>query len=462
MSANWNRKLLVSVFNPQEAREAVLGGGRIIDSEDPRSALGNIKPLQIMAIAQSVLDFKRNADVQLSTNIGEDQLLFRRTEAGQAVEKSPYEIAGKAAQAAIGVAASMGAEVHPVSLVKVGLDGMSLDILSPTLEEVVKTLQRTRHYCQSQVMSVLFAQDVTAWNTRKGFFHKELVKLGEFVPAAGKATPDAFSLLEDGVSVGTLKDAGGGALFKTPEEVSLQALKDKGVLPATAEHAWVRPTDLFEQSRYFGSLASGAKTNRAIIQAMVDATAKAGAHGIMLDTSILSKTADICLVDTSGSEMIDFNRHLKTPAGARQGILKLDDLAFFVAYCHSKGVVPNLAGSISSYQAQMLWVLLPELDQLSTRGAASCKPPSLPGGDATPSVQTRQDKIIHRALVRGLAPPELGGVLNLPASLKTSEEAVADACAMVQLIANKRHTSGLPALETYWVDDTGLTTPFEA
>lgn len=31
-----NRKLLVSAFNPQEAREAILGGGRIIDGEDPQ------------------------------------------------------------------------------------------------------------------------------------------------------------------------------------------------------------------------------------------------------------------------------------------------------------------------------------------------------------------------------------------------------------------------------------------
>lgn len=34
-----NRKLLVSVFNAQEAREAVLGGARIVDSEDPKCAL---------------------------------------------------------------------------------------------------------------------------------------------------------------------------------------------------------------------------------------------------------------------------------------------------------------------------------------------------------------------------------------------------------------------------------------
>lgn len=39
MDRTRNRKLLVSVFSQQEAREAILGGARIIDSEDLRSAL---------------------------------------------------------------------------------------------------------------------------------------------------------------------------------------------------------------------------------------------------------------------------------------------------------------------------------------------------------------------------------------------------------------------------------------
>ncbi|MEA2962257.1 MAG: hypothetical protein QOI46_2355, partial [Alphaproteobacteria bacterium] len=102
----YNRKLLVSVYNAQEAREAVLGGARIIDSEDPKSALGNISPRRIMDISDAVLDFHRDLDVQLSTNIGEDQLLFRRSQSGQAIEKSRDEIAGKAAQAALGVCLS--------------------------------------------------------------------------------------------------------------------------------------------------------------------------------------------------------------------------------------------------------------------------------------------------------------------------------------------------------------------
>src|SRR6187401_3051569 len=150
-----NRKLLVSVFNAQEAREAVLGGGRIIDSEDPKSALGNISPRHIMDISDAVIDFRRDEDVQLSTNIGEDQLLFRRSQAGQAIEKSRYEIAGKAAQAAIGVALSMGTRVHPVSFVKVGVDGMEVQKVGEVLTEVVQTLRRTESLSHGQVMAVL-------------------------------------------------------------------------------------------------------------------------------------------------------------------------------------------------------------------------------------------------------------------------------------------------------------------
>jgi len=36
-----NQRLLISVFDAQEAREAILGGARVIDCEDPAGALGN-------------------------------------------------------------------------------------------------------------------------------------------------------------------------------------------------------------------------------------------------------------------------------------------------------------------------------------------------------------------------------------------------------------------------------------
>ena len=126
---------------------------RIIDSEDPRSALGNIKPRQIMDISDAVLNYKRDLEVQLATSIGEDQLLFRRSETGQAIEKSPYEKAGKASQAALGIANSMGVNVHPSPLVKVGLDGMPLDLLVSVLSECVLTLRRTEQLLRTRVMA---------------------------------------------------------------------------------------------------------------------------------------------------------------------------------------------------------------------------------------------------------------------------------------------------------------------
>ncbi|MFE0459045.1 ketoacyl-synthetase C-terminal extension domain-containing protein [Kitasatospora sp. NPDC058965] len=105
--------MLVSVFGRQEACEAVLGGALIIDSEDPRSALGTIKSRRIMDIADAVRAVRRELPVQLSTNIAEGQLLYRRAAGGLAIGRSPYEMVGKAAQAALGVAVSMGTAVHP-------------------------------------------------------------------------------------------------------------------------------------------------------------------------------------------------------------------------------------------------------------------------------------------------------------------------------------------------------------
>ena len=120
-----------------------------------------------MDISDTVLDFKRDFEVQLSTNIGEDQLLFRRSQDGKAIEKTPYEIASKASQAAIGVACSMGTRVHPVSYIKVGVDGMGVDLVGEVLEEVVLTLRRTEEFSHCQVMSVLFAQNLAFWAERR-------------------------------------------------------------------------------------------------------------------------------------------------------------------------------------------------------------------------------------------------------------------------------------------------------
>lgn len=449
-----NRKLLCSVFNAQEAREAVLGGARIVDSEDPKSALGNIKPRHIMAISDAVLDFKRDLEVLLSTNIGEDQLLFRRSETGQAIEKSPYEIAGKAAQAAIGVACSMGTRVHPVNLIKVGVDGMAVQKLKEVVAEVVTTLQRTEQFSHSQVMSVLFAQNMRLWNERKtdADVRKVLVELREFYPCPSD-DPLSFDLKE--FSVQTLRDENGQFLFSDQAQVSLGALIKRGVLPEGSNSTSIRVNELFPHGQYFPGLAGeGDSTNRAVIKAMVDATADAEANQIMIDTSILSKVSNVCLIDTSGSEMIDVNRFRKRGGLVQQGIMGLEDLRFFVNYCHFRGIQANLAGSIESYQAQQLWVLIPELDQVSTRGAASGVDTD-PSRPETAGMDTRQHRVIKRSLVRGLAPPEHGGVLNIPAEWRSNPKAVSEIKRLQELIIKGRERLNLPPLETFFVDPAG-------
>lgn len=414
-----------------------------------------------MAISDAVLDFRRDEEVQLSTNIGEDQLLFRRSETGQAIEKSPYEIVGKAAQAAIGVACSMGTRVHPVSLVKVGVDGMEVRLVTEVLREVVETLHRTEQFCHTQVMSVLFAQNLDYWDARKRSdeVRRVLVGLRDFNTCRPE-DEGAFDLTR--YAVRTLRDRDGEVLFTDASQVSLGALIRRAVLPEESNSTQVRTAELFPHSRYFRGVvpANIRRTTREVIKAMVDATAEAGADAIMIDTSILNKTSRICCVDTASKGMVDVNRFDVQDGLANQGILSLGDIRFFVEYCHYRGIVANLAGSITSYQAQQLWVLVPELDQMSTRGSASAvvRDPSNPD---VASENTRQRRIIKRQLVRGLAPPEHGGVLTVPQSLEQNPEAQTAVHAMVEMICRGRKELGLPELESYWVDPEGKTEPIK-
>ena len=461
-STRFNRKLLVSVYNAQEAREAILGGGRIIDSEDPKTALGNISPRDIMAISDAVLDFKRGLDVQLSTNIGEDQLLFRRDASGQAVEKSPEEIAGKAAQAAIGVAISMGTLVHPSAIVKVGLDGMRTDEIEPVLTEIVLTLKRTGALRHTRVMSVLFSQDLDLWAARKGNndVRRSLVLSREY-SSCDPGAQDAFDIrpyVVDSIRAPTVDGTPGRYIFNDQKEVTLDALKNSGLLPANAKTTSVRLNDLYPHSLYFPRVAKRSRrTSRKVIAAMVDATARAGADGIMIDTSILSKAANICSVDTRDSEMVDINSLIDRAGLEQRGILKLDDIRFFAQYCHYRGLVANLAGSVDSYQAQQLWCLVPELDEISTRGAASALTRD-PSGLVQAGGGSRSEKVIARSLVRGLAPPEHGGVLNLPVQLLDIEGGAERIRALLERLHEWRRALGLPPLQAFRVDDFGMPT----
>jgi hypothetical protein len=278
-----------------------------------------------------------------------------------------------------------------------------------------------------------------------------LVQLREFY-LAPNASQDAFDL--QNYAVGTLRDSQGQILFTDQSQVSLGALIQKGVLPVGSDNSTVKLNPLFDQKQFFPGLVKGDRTSQAVIKAMVDATADSGANAIMLDTSILSKVSNICLVDTTGREMVDINRFRTTDGLVQKGILGLEDIRFFVDYCHFRGVQANVAGSVESYQAQQLWVLIPGLDQVSTRGAASAVDVD-PSNPQASGPNTRQYRIIKRTLVRGMAAPEHGGVLNLPADFRKSPEAMKACEELHKMIMEKRLALGLPELETYFVSPDG-------
>jgi hypothetical protein len=137
-----------------------------------------------------------------------------------------------------------------------------------------------------------------------------------------------------------------------------------------------------------------------------------------------------------------------------KGILTLDELRFFVEYAHFSGIEANLAGSLQSFQAQQVWVLIPQLDQVSTRGGSSAVEldpyTGKPAGE-----DTRQQRIIKRGLVAGLVAPEQGGVLNIPVAMKNNPDAVAAVKKLVEIIQAKRAEQSLPALQAFWVDKFG-------
>ncbi|GAA1960701.1 (5-formylfuran-3-yl)methyl phosphate synthase [Kitasatospora viridis] len=443
-----DRRLLVSVFGPQEAREAVLGGARIIDSEDPRSALGTIKPRRIMDIADAVLAVHRPLPVQLSTNIGEDQLLFRRAPNGLAIAKSGYEQLGKSAQAALGVAAAMGTRVHPAGgIVKVGVDGMRAEQAAEVIAEVVATLRRAGDLSHTRVMAVLFAQDLELWAARRALpqVRRALVGLGEYHPCA-PGTPGAFDLAD---FAGALLDEDGSPAFGSyrPDAAELVAA---GALPPGSTDTLVAVTEPFAHADH--GLTPGPRTDRRAIAAMVEAAAAAGADSIMLDTSILLKVARIGLISTAGStELVDLDRHDRDAHGlVRSGILGLDEIRFFVELCHAHDLEANLAGSVQSHQAQQVWRLVPEVDQLSARGGVVA--PARDPHTGRAGRGTRHDRVVRRTLVSGLVPPEQGGRLVLPARMADSPGLREDLDTLLKL-----H----PDLTAYQAGAYGELTPWE-
>ncbi|MGG1152628.1 (5-formylfuran-3-yl)methyl phosphate synthase [Bacillus wiedmannii] len=362
-----NRRLLVSVFSSQEA---LIGGARIIDCEDPRTSLGNISPIQIMKITETVLSYKTDEKIQISTNIGEEQLLFDKTANGAAIQKFSNEIAGKAAQSALGVAVSMGTVVHPTNIIKIGIDAMNLKLIEEVLREIVLTIRYTDFYSHSQIVPVFFIRDINIWNKRKNNTKviKQLLELREFY-FHNEGTIDLADYYSDA--------------------------QIARILPADAKTTRVSLNEIYPYSNFGLS-----NNNRDMLRQVVDLCAKVGVDGLMLDTSIQHKIIRTGLLkhpknaedkDSNGTDL------------PREGILDIEEVKFFCEYCHWAGIESYLAGSIQDYHAEELWKI-EELDSIAVRGSVSGVV-SDPFG-IQKSGDARHERRVQRELVAKLIPPE--------------------------------------------------------
>lgn len=366
-----NRRLLISVFTPAEVREALIGGARIIDCEDPRTSLGNISPHAIMCLSETVLSYKRDISVQISTNIGEEQLLFDRGANGVAVQKLRYEIAGKAAQAALGVATAMGTQVHPVNIVKIGIDAMDVPLIENVLQDIVKTIRRSDWTNHSQIVPVFFIRDVNLWHERKSHpsVIRELLGLREYYPDVN----GDIDLQEYYSFSGVARRVAGEEGFT---RVSLN-----GVHP-------------YSNFGFSGS-------HLEVLASLVDLCARVGVDGLMLDTSIQLKVARVGLLKhpSNAEEALSVGLPMK-----REGIMTLDECRWFCDYCHWRGMEAYLAGSIQPEHATALWQIK-ALDSIAVRGGAS-ETVLRPGEGAMQTFQARHEKRITRQKVALFVPPE--------------------------------------------------------
>jgi len=172
------QRLLVSVRGRNEALEAVKGGAKIVDAENPDSALGKVYPLNIATIKKASLKHK---GVTVSTNIGEKQL-NRRT----------------ACQSALGVATA-GADT-----IKVGMASLRNDQVKLLTDTVTRTIKYW--YREKKVIPAFFADT----KLRKVFDPFARVKWLADITEIDGILIDTFNKeigkgLLDYVNVGTIK-----------------------------------------------------------------------------------------------------------------------------------------------------------------------------------------------------------------------------------------------------------------
>jgi uncharacterized protein (UPF0264 family) len=351
-------RLLVSTFGAEEARSAIRGGCDIVDIEDPKTDVGMYAVSEISNIASAVRQSEGSRIVRTSVNIGANLLLYSSVGGGRAVPRSPADIAARAGQQAVGIAAAMDTGTGRSNIIKFGVDGLKRGDVTPFVRAVKQSVRENGRYGNHQVIGSFLPIDLPTWNTRKTLpaVIEQLVRQGVFF-----FTPD-------------------GPIDVMPilgVERTKEAMARAG---AGSSRAQIVEPDDPESLGFSGDLERRTRE-------YVDLITAGGADGVMIDTPVQAKAARICLLDHIQNKAPENS----TPV-EYMGLYTLDALKRFTGYCHYKAVEVWCAGSIQFFHAEALGTLK-FLDVMLCRGVVSSAMdnPYDPTGAATDRTSRRID-----------------------------------------------------------------------
>lgn len=331
------RRLLVSLFNPEEVRAAVAGGADVIDCEDATAKVGMFRPRTIGDIAYAVRQNDRSGHVRISANIGFSPRLYQDDGKGRSVARSLDEVKAKTGQEVLGIAAAMDTGDHRPNIVKCGIDGLPREWIQPVVESAKQALAQSYRYQDHQLVVGILETHQEAWNARKGDRDviERLAKVGQFV-----FDPDGPIKVTDYLEEKEARDLMNG-VTENPQ-ASLLEPSDFAALD------W--PTDQRQRLRMAADLIRAA-----------------GADGVMIDTPVSAKMAGIKLLRHADNptDPAELAKH-KTPIG----VFDIETLGWFSEYCAYCFLETWLAGSIDPVDAAALGKL-EHVDVVLNRGTSS-------------------------------------------------------------------------------------------
>lgn len=332
------RRLLVSLFNAEEVRAAAAGGADIIDCEDARAKVGMFKPRTIGDIAFAVRQNDGSGRLRISANIGFDLTLYQKGSGGRAIARSLEEVQAKAAQEALGIAAAMDTGDHRSNIVKCGVDGLPKEWITPVVKAVKSALSESFRFQDHEVVCGILETHLPAWSARKTdpTVIKNLVNVGQF-HFDPKGPVDITKQGMDQEQV----DAFMGGVTDDPHATLIEPYDPKAL-------DW--PSDPKERMKM-----------------LCDAIAAGGADGVMIDTHVSAKMANISLVRLADNPTQPDK--LKDIA-VKIGVFDIPFLRWFSEYCGYKFMECWLAGSINAEHAAEL-AKLEHVDVVLNRGSSA-------------------------------------------------------------------------------------------